>query len=51
MRGKRLIKDKAMALISEVAERVYEIKPEGKEHESFPLFTFYLLLDEKTALV
>jgi hypothetical protein len=26
-----------MALISEVAERIYEIKPEGKELESFPL--------------
>jgi glyoxylase-like metal-dependent hydrolase (beta-lactamase superfamily II) len=40
-----------MALISEVAERIYEIKPEGKEHESFPLCTVYLVIDDKTALV
>jgi glyoxylase-like metal-dependent hydrolase (beta-lactamase superfamily II) len=40
-----------MALISEVAERIYEIKPEGKEHESFPLCTVYLVMDDKTALV
>ena len=40
-----------MALISEVAERIYEIKPEGNEHESFPLCTVYLVMDDKTALV
>lgn len=40
-----------MALVSEVAERIYEIKPEGKEHESFPLCTVYLVMDDKTALV
>ena len=40
-----------MALISEVAERIYEIKPEGKELESFPLCTVYLVMDDKTALV
>jgi len=31
-----------MALISEVADKIYEIKPEGKEHEVFPLCTVYL---------
>jgi glyoxylase-like metal-dependent hydrolase (beta-lactamase superfamily II) len=40
-----------MAQISEVAKRIYEIKPEGKEHESFPLCTVYLIMDDKTALV
>jgi len=40
-----------MAQISEVAEKIYEIKPEGKDHESFPLCTVYLVMDEKTALV
>ena len=40
-----------MALISEVADRIYEIKPDGKEHESFPLCTVYLVMDDKTALV
>jgi len=40
-----------MALISEVAESIYEIKPEGKEHESFPLCTVYLVMDDKTAQV
>ena len=40
-----------MALISEVAERIYEIKPEGKELESFPLCTVYLIVDDNTALV
>ena len=40
-----------MALISEVAEKIYEIKPEGREHESFPLCTVYLVMDDKTALV
>jgi glyoxylase-like metal-dependent hydrolase (beta-lactamase superfamily II) len=40
-----------MAQISEVAEKIYEIKPEGKEHESFPLCTVYLVMDDITALV
>jgi glyoxylase-like metal-dependent hydrolase (beta-lactamase superfamily II) len=40
-----------MALLSEVAERIYEIKPEGKELESFPLCTVYLVVDENAALV
>ena len=40
-----------MARISEVAERIYEIKPEGKELENFPLCTVYLILDDNTALV
>lgn len=40
-----------MALISEVAERIYEIKPEGKELENFPLCTVYLILDDNAALV
>jgi glyoxylase-like metal-dependent hydrolase (beta-lactamase superfamily II) len=40
-----------MALITEVADKIYEIKPEGKEHESFPLCTVYLVIDDKTALV
>jgi hypothetical protein len=40
-----------MALISEVAEKIYEIKPEGQGHEIFPLCTVYLVVDDKTALV
>ena len=40
-----------MALISEVADKIYEIKPEGKEHKVFPLCTVYLIVDDKTALV
>jgi glyoxylase-like metal-dependent hydrolase (beta-lactamase superfamily II) len=40
-----------MAQIYEVAERIYEIKPAGKEHENFPLCTVYLVMDDKTALV
>ena len=40
-----------MALISEVADKIYEIKPEGKGYEVFPLCTVYLVVDEKTALV
>ena len=40
-----------MALISEAAEGIYEIKPEGEEHQSFPLCTVYLVVDDKTALV
>lgn len=40
-----------MAWISEVAEKIYEIKPEGKGPEVFPLCTVYLILDEKAALI
>jgi len=40
-----------MAIISEVAERIYEVKPEGKELESFPLCTVYLIVDDNMALV
>jgi glyoxylase-like metal-dependent hydrolase (beta-lactamase superfamily II) len=40
-----------MALISEVAQKIYEIKPDGKEHVYFPLCTVYLVVDDKTALV
>jgi glyoxylase-like metal-dependent hydrolase (beta-lactamase superfamily II) len=40
-----------MALISEVAEKIYEIKPEGKALERFPLCTVYLIMDDHTALV
>jgi len=40
-----------MALISEVAEKIYEIKPEGNGPEVFPLCTVYLVVDDKTALV
>jgi len=40
-----------LALISEVAERIYEIKPEGKELECFPLCTVYLIVDDNAALV
>lgn len=40
-----------MALISEVADKIYGIKPEGKGHEVFPLCTVYLVVDDKTALV
>ena len=40
-----------MALIAEVAEKIYEIKPDGKEIENFPLCTVYLVVDDKIALV
>lgn len=40
-----------MVQISEVAKRIYEIKPERKELENFPLCTAYLILDDNTALV
>ena len=40
-----------MVLISEVAEKIYEIRPEGKGHEVFPLCTVYLVIDKKTALI
>ena len=41
----------AMALISKVAEKIYEIKPDGKGQEVFPLCTVYLVVDDQTALV
>jgi len=40
-----------MALISEVAEKIYEIKPEGNGPEVFPLCTVYLVVDDQMALV
>jgi glyoxylase-like metal-dependent hydrolase (beta-lactamase superfamily II) len=40
-----------MATISEVAERIYEIKPEGKELENFPLCTVYLIVDDNAAIM
>jgi glyoxylase-like metal-dependent hydrolase (beta-lactamase superfamily II) len=40
-----------MATISEVAEKIYEIKPDGKELECFPLCTVYLIVDDNAALV
>jgi len=40
-----------MAHISEVAEKIYEIKPEGDEHKRFPLCTVYLVLDDTSALI
>ena len=40
-----------MALVTEVADRIYEIKPEGRGLECFPLGTVYLVVDDKTALI
>jgi glyoxylase-like metal-dependent hydrolase (beta-lactamase superfamily II) len=40
-----------MALIKEVADKIYEIKPEGKGLDRFPLCTVYLVVDDKTALI
>ncbi len=40
-----------MALIKEVADKIYEIKPEGKGLDCFPLCTAYLVVDDKTALI
>jgi glyoxylase-like metal-dependent hydrolase (beta-lactamase superfamily II) len=40
-----------MALITEVADDVYEIKPEGRGLDCFPLCTVYLVVDEKKALI
>jgi glyoxylase-like metal-dependent hydrolase (beta-lactamase superfamily II) len=40
-----------MALVKEVADRIYEIKPEGKGLDCFPLCTVYLVLDDKSALI
>jgi len=40
-----------MALIKEVADKIYEIKPQGKELDCFPLCTVYLVVDDKLALI
>ena len=40
-----------MAIIREAADKIYEIKPDGKELECFPLGTVYLIVDDKAALV
>lgn len=40
-----------MAQVSEVAEKIFEIKPEGKGPELFPLCTVYLIQDERAALI
>jgi glyoxylase-like metal-dependent hydrolase (beta-lactamase superfamily II) len=40
-----------MALITETADKIYEIKPEGKALDRFPLSTVYLVVDDKTALI
>ena len=40
-----------MAVIRETADNIYEIKPEGKELECFPLCTVYLIVDDNAALV
>ena len=40
-----------MTLITEAAEKIYEIKPEGKDLDHFPLSTVYLVVDDKSALI
>ncbi len=40
-----------MGLITEVAARIYEIKPEGTSLAHFPRCTVYLIVDDKIALV
>ena len=40
-----------MAIIREAADKIYEIKPEGKAIECFPLCTVYLIVDDNAALV
>jgi glyoxylase-like metal-dependent hydrolase (beta-lactamase superfamily II) len=40
-----------MSLIKEVADKIYEIKPEGNELDRFPLCTAYLVVDDKSALI
>lgn len=40
-----------MALITEVADKIYEIKPEGTGLDCFPLCTVYLVVGDKRALV
>jgi len=40
-----------MTIISEVAEGIYQIRPEGTCFERFPLCTVYLVVDDAVALV
>jgi glyoxylase-like metal-dependent hydrolase (beta-lactamase superfamily II) len=40
-----------MALTTEVADKIYEIKPEGGGQDHFPLCTVYFVVDDMTALV
>ena len=40
-----------MTLLSEITDNIYEIKPEGKSADHFPLCTVYLIVDDKLALV
>jgi glyoxylase-like metal-dependent hydrolase (beta-lactamase superfamily II) len=40
-----------MSLITEVADKIYEIRPEGKGLDCFPLCTVYLVVDDKSALI
>jgi len=40
-----------MALISEIAEGIFEIKPEGNAFKNFPRCTAYFILDDYTALI
>jgi glyoxylase-like metal-dependent hydrolase (beta-lactamase superfamily II) len=40
-----------MALITEAADKIYEIKPEGKGLDRFPLSTVYLVVADKMALI
>jgi glyoxylase-like metal-dependent hydrolase (beta-lactamase superfamily II) len=40
-----------MAIITEAADKIYEIKPEGNGLDRFPLCTAYLVVDEKSALI
>lgn len=40
-----------MAIIREAADKIYEIKPEGKGLECFPLGTVYLIVDDHAVLV
>ena len=40
-----------MAVITEAADKIYEIKPEGKDLDHFPLSTVYLVVDDKMALI
>jgi glyoxylase-like metal-dependent hydrolase (beta-lactamase superfamily II) len=40
-----------MALISEITDKIFEIKPEGKMSDHFPLCTVFLIVDDKLALV
>jgi glyoxylase-like metal-dependent hydrolase (beta-lactamase superfamily II) len=40
-----------MAIIREAADKIYEIQPEGKGLDRFPLCTAYLVVDDKMALI